>query len=623
MILKGSQRGNAKELARHLLNGDTNEHVTVHDIKGFVSQDIMGALEEAHAISRGTRCKQFLFSLSLNPPDYADVPIDAFEGAIADIENMLGLIDQPRVIVFHEKNGRRHCHVVWSRIDSARMTALNMAYYKYKLMSVSKGLFMKFGWKLPKGFTSEKASVLNYTLNEWQQAQRLKEKPEALKELLGKCWQHSDGKKSFAASLQEYGFYLAKGDRRGFVVVDYQGEVYSLSRWLKISKKELKERLGDESTLPTVKDAEAYLQSRYTENLKQYQHERKSFLKEQRAPLVQELRDLTTAQRAERDRLLGRQEKRWKEEAKARNQRLSTGFSGIWERVTGKHQEMRTLNEKETEACRKRDLAEQHQLIQKHLQESKTLHDTLNFFKRQQVQEELRLKQSIAGYINAANEPTDLLPVTPVTERLAALETRIQTMSGDIALLQASLDNAELSDDMRAMIRNMIERAKEVFHLKQTQDEAQIKQAQELKEEELKQVQKKLYRLMQEHEELQIQQRQQEVNRGFYDTVMTLQYSLNGVPLHQIHVSPPENSYFNEKTYTNTLRQASKQTLHTNLNKKTTHTKEKLFTTDDLRESTLNVKEMLRRAAKKASGGAERHSKPKPETKAGFSFDEF
>ena len=113
MILKASQRAHARELAKHLLNGDTNEHVTLHEIRGFVSDDIMGALEEAYAVSRGTRCKQFLFSLSLNPPEEENVSIDDFESAIEKIENKLKLIGQPRIIVFHEKHGRRHCHCVW------------------------------------------------------------------------------------------------------------------------------------------------------------------------------------------------------------------------------------------------------------------------------------------------------------------------------------------------------------------------------------------------------------------------------------------------------------------------------------------------------------------------------
>ena len=66
MILKGSQRGNARELSKHLMNMRDNEHVELHDLRGFMSEDdLHEALAEAEAISKGTRCKQHLFSLSL------------------------------------------------------------------------------------------------------------------------------------------------------------------------------------------------------------------------------------------------------------------------------------------------------------------------------------------------------------------------------------------------------------------------------------------------------------------------------------------------------------------------------------------------------------------------------
>jgi hypothetical protein len=68
MILKGSQRGGASNLSAHLMNDRDNDHVTVLEVHGFVARDLHGAFAEAHAISKGTKCQQFLFSLSLSPP---------------------------------------------------------------------------------------------------------------------------------------------------------------------------------------------------------------------------------------------------------------------------------------------------------------------------------------------------------------------------------------------------------------------------------------------------------------------------------------------------------------------------------------------------------------------------
>ncbi|HIK65241.1 MAG TPA: relaxase, partial [Henriciella marina] len=65
MILNGNQRGGAKDLAVHLMK-EENDHIELYELRGFVADDLMGAFGEAQAISKGTRCKQFLFSLRLN-----------------------------------------------------------------------------------------------------------------------------------------------------------------------------------------------------------------------------------------------------------------------------------------------------------------------------------------------------------------------------------------------------------------------------------------------------------------------------------------------------------------------------------------------------------------------------
>lgn len=156
MILKASQRGGAKQLGAHLLKTTENERVEIHEVRGFISDDVMDAMHEAYAVSRGTKCRQFLFSVSLNPPETENVRIEVFEQALAKIEERNGLTDQPRIVVFHEKEGRRHCHAVWSRIDAESMTAVPLPHFKLKLRDVSKELYIENGWKMPRGFIDSK-----------------------------------------------------------------------------------------------------------------------------------------------------------------------------------------------------------------------------------------------------------------------------------------------------------------------------------------------------------------------------------------------------------------------------------------------------------------------------------
>lgn len=95
MILKGNQRGNGRELANHLMHGKENEHIELHELRGFAAEDLHGAMQESEAIAKGTRCKNHLFSLSLNPPQDEQVSVETFELAISRIEGELGREGQP------------------------------------------------------------------------------------------------------------------------------------------------------------------------------------------------------------------------------------------------------------------------------------------------------------------------------------------------------------------------------------------------------------------------------------------------------------------------------------------------------------------------------------------------
>jgi hypothetical protein len=84
MILKASQRSGGQNLGRHLLNAEDNEQVEVHEVSGFLSESVLGAMKEAQAMAMGTRCQQYLFSVSLSPPETESVAVEVFEGAISE-----------------------------------------------------------------------------------------------------------------------------------------------------------------------------------------------------------------------------------------------------------------------------------------------------------------------------------------------------------------------------------------------------------------------------------------------------------------------------------------------------------------------------------------------------------
>jgi len=260
MILVGNQRGNSRDMAAHLLKPE-NEKVIVHQIRGFMGNDLHSAFQESYAISRGTKCNKHLYSLSLNPPKDADVSEREFEVAIDRAEERLGLTDQPRAIVFHLKRGRdgelrRHAHCVWCRINTDTMKAIQISYDHPKLQSLGRELYLEYGWDMPAGFVNKAdRDPLNFTHREYQQANRAQKEIRVIKAIFQNAWASSDSKPSFSAALKEQGYILARGDRRGFVAVDAQGEVYGIARNVGIKTKEVRSRLGEPDNLPSVEQA--------------------------------------------------------------------------------------------------------------------------------------------------------------------------------------------------------------------------------------------------------------------------------------------------------------------------------------------------------------------------------
>lgn len=378
MILNANERGNAKELAKHLLNTRDNDHVELHDLRGFVADDLHGALLEAEAISMGTRCINHLFSLSLSPPEYADVSVETFEKAIERIETALGLEGQSRAIVFHEKEGRRHAHAVWSRIDFEEMKAINISFYKRRLTDISKQLFLENGWPLPDGLQDyRKRDPLKFSLHEWQQAKRTGLDAKETKTLLRECWNVSDTRQSFEMALREKGFWLAQGDRRNYVAVDWRGEVYSLSRAAGVKKKELTARLGDMRELLTVDETKAHIGAQLTPKIKDWMQEAESRAKKLRLSLMFQREQAVQRQRGERDALCKNQEGRWLTEEKARANRTPRGLRGLWGWLTGNNRKVKEINEAEIRQAKTRDLAEKQALIRQHIAERQMLQKSI------------------------------------------------------------------------------------------------------------------------------------------------------------------------------------------------------------------------------------------------------
>lgn len=262
MIIKGKSRAAPGQLAAHLGNAEKNERVSLIETRGTVARDLRGALVEMDAYAVGTRCEKSLYHAAISPePPHRLSPEQQAE-AIDALETKLGLDGHSRVVVMHEKLGRQHIHVVWSRIDLEKMRSVSDSHNYRKHEEVSRDLERRFGHDRVQGAHHERDGVKRPDRTpsraELRQEERTGITGKQVKAEVNATFQASDGAEAFKAALEERGYILAKGDRRDFVVVDRAGGIHSLARRLDGMKAaELREFMKplDRDGLPSAEQA--------------------------------------------------------------------------------------------------------------------------------------------------------------------------------------------------------------------------------------------------------------------------------------------------------------------------------------------------------------------------------
>lgn len=255
-------------------------------------------------------------------------------------------------------------------------------------MDVSKQLYLENNWEMPKGFIDKnQKNPLNHTRQEWQQALRIGQNPKIIKAALQESWLISDSRKAFEHALQNRGYYLARGDKRGYVAVDLYGEVYSLSRQIGVKKADLTKKLGDAQQLSSVEEAKNTISGRLTQQFKGYSNELNLKHKQELQPLFHAKQAMTQQHRKARTDQKQMHENRWQAEEQERAARLRKGFQGLWDRLTDAYQRTCAKNEKETQKAVLRDKTEKETLIAKQLTERRKLQTQFKDLRQKQIKE--------------------------------------------------------------------------------------------------------------------------------------------------------------------------------------------------------------------------------------------
>ena len=270
IIINGGSYSAGGWWSKHLQKAETNERVEVVGFDNLSAETIPEAFREMEALAAGTRCKNYFYQANINPrADEHLTPAQRNE-AIETLERNLGLTGQPRFVVEHQKEGRTHWHVVWSRIDTERMQAISDSLTAAIHERTSRELEIKFG--LERG---QSILVPSRDLERPERRPRKSETfrvdrdgidPETVKVDARAAWERADNGQSFKAALEASGDYvLARGDRRDFVIIDRAGDDHSLARRLGVKAAEIRARMADldPAILPSVAEAKAQQQARH------------------------------------------------------------------------------------------------------------------------------------------------------------------------------------------------------------------------------------------------------------------------------------------------------------------------------------------------------------------------
>ncbi len=267
MIIKGQSRARARQLATHLLRADQNESIGLHECRGTIAQDVAGALIEMETRGRAARSERPLYHASISPEAATPLTEDQIGQAVDLLEERLGFHGQPRVVVLHRKKGREHVHVVWSRIDVDRGTAIADS-WNYRLHEkAARELEALFGHRPVQGSQGRRrrrGSRRTVQDHELRQAERSGIPIGLVSGELTALWRGARDGAEFRRTLEGAGYILARGDRRVFVVIDRSGGVHSLARRIEgVDAAMLRERLRDLSLnqLPSVAEARASVTS--------------------------------------------------------------------------------------------------------------------------------------------------------------------------------------------------------------------------------------------------------------------------------------------------------------------------------------------------------------------------
>ena len=268
IINNAASRSDVDFWTKHLQNTEQNERAELKEIRGLRADTLREALEEMQRQARiNPRVKNFLYHADFNPCPHEHLTEKDRDRAFEIFEEERGIPPgTPRIVMEHVKNGRKHWHVIWFRLNENGRPfrdGLDAKVAHTAAREIEKELNLE---KVISPLTREPGQPRPPRAPEpWEMYRGMQSgiDPRDVTAEVTALREQSDTGRAFQAALEQHGYQLVTGDR-GLLILDSAGKEHSLARRSGMKAKELNEfmRDVDRSALPTLEQAKELYQER-------------------------------------------------------------------------------------------------------------------------------------------------------------------------------------------------------------------------------------------------------------------------------------------------------------------------------------------------------------------------
>jgi hypothetical protein len=286
IIINGGSNCAGGWWAKHLENGDKNDRVELIELAGLTAETVPEAFREMQGLAAGTRCKNFFYQANINPREDEHLTPAQWRDAVDQLEKNLGLTGQPRFVIEHEKKGRTHQHVIWSRIDVEHARAISDSLTAAIHERTSRQLEIRFDLERGKSILlpNREDDRPDRSPKKWEKAsaERGGFDPKTAKAFITRLWQTTDTGNALKAALESHGWMLARGDktttkgRAYLMAIDPQGGTHELARRVDgVKAAAVHARVADidPTILPSVEQAKTRQHARQVERANRQAHD--------------------------------------------------------------------------------------------------------------------------------------------------------------------------------------------------------------------------------------------------------------------------------------------------------------------------------------------------------------